>query len=47
MEEPIQNFGVINLQKRKRGSDFPWTWKKIPGIFLPLRFFKIVTDVTK
>ena len=46
MGEPIQNSGVTKHPKRKSESDFPDTPKKIRGIFLPLRFFKIVTDVT-
>ena len=46
MGEPIQNSGDIKHPKRKSVSDFSGTPKKIRGIFFPLRFFKIVTNVT-
>jgi len=38
--------GDTNLQKRKRGSDFPIPGKNFPGIFLPLRFYKTVAFYT-
>jgi hypothetical protein len=47
MGESVQNYGGIKNLKRKRESNFPEPGKKIPGIFLPLRFLKIVTNVTK
>ena len=46
MVEPVQNSGDIKHPKRKSASDFPNTPKKIRGIFLPLRFFKIVINDT-
>ena len=47
MVELIQNSGGTNHPKRKSESNLPETPKKIRGIFLSLRFLKIVTDVTK
>ncbi len=43
----IQDFGVIKHPKRKSESDFPRPGKKFPGIFLPLRFYKIVSYYTR
>ena len=39
MEESIQEFGVIRLQKRKSESDFPDRGKKFPPKFWTLKIF--------
>ena len=46
MVEPIQNSGVINHPKRKSESDLQNAGKKSRQFFCPLRFCKIVTNIT-
>lgn len=47
MVELIQRYGDIKLQKRKKENNYPDARKNFRAFFCPLRFLKIVTNVTK